>query len=128
MPYLPAKQCPICGTVFNGDRCPECNEQRRRRLARPGTARRPGPHDKFYSSSRWRRKSRGYRRRHPFCEHCLLTDGLLVRAAMVDHIVPLRQGGAKMDDKNLQALCTACHAAKTAKDAAQHGEGGGGDV
>jgi hydrogenase expression/formation protein HypD len=26
---------------------------------------------------------------------------------MVDHIVPLRQGGAKMDDKNLQALLDA---------------------
>lgn len=34
-----------------------------------------------------------------------------------DHIVPLWQGGADADN-NLQWLCTHCHAAKTAREAA----------
>lgn len=31
-----------------------------------------------------------------------------------DHIRPLREGGARLDAKNVQPLCRRCHAAKTA--------------
>lgn len=36
----------------------------------------------------------------------------------VDHIIPVSQGGTN-DDANLQALCSACHMAKTQAEAAQ---------
>jgi 5-methylcytosine-specific restriction endonuclease McrA len=32
----------------------------------------------------------------------------------VDHVTPLRDGGAKYDLENLQALCKSCHSRKTA--------------
>ena len=38
-------------------------------------------------------------------------------ASEVDHIVPLAQGGREMDWTNVQPLCGACHAAKTAAEA-----------
>jgi len=31
----------------------------------------------------------------------------------VDHIVPIRAGGAMWDENNLQVLCTPCHIEKT---------------
>ena len=34
------------------------------------------------------------------------------KAAHVDHVVPLEDGGTD-DDSNLQTLCAACHGAKT---------------
>ena len=37
-------------------------------------------------------------------------------ATMVDHIVPIADGGEKLDEDNLQSLCQDCHARKTADD------------
>jgi len=34
---------------------------------------------------------------------------------MVDHIREISDGGAQLDSSNLQSLCSACHAAKTAR-------------
>ena len=48
------------------------------------------------------------RRERPICEHCQVAP-----SRMVDHIVPLRAGGARLELGNLQALCLSCHAAKT---------------
>jgi 5-methylcytosine-specific restriction protein A len=48
----------------------------------------------------------------PFCRSCLAA-GLHVRAAVVDHVIPLAWDGS--DERwNKQALCTACHDAKSA--------------
>jgi 5-methylcytosine-specific restriction endonuclease McrA len=37
----------------------------------------------------------------------------VVRAALVDYITPIKQGGALRDPANLQSLCVSCHAQKT---------------
>jgi 5-methylcytosine-specific restriction protein A len=37
-------------------------------------------------------------------------------AEIVDHIIPLAQGGEKYDESNLQALCASHHATKHARD------------
>lgn len=37
------------------------------------------------------------------------------RATEVDHITPLFRGGTN-DDRNMQSLCHACHATKTASE------------
>jgi 5-methylcytosine-specific restriction endonuclease McrA len=42
-------------------------------------------------------------------------------AAMVDHIVPIRQGGAALDMNNLQSLCWSCHCAKSIKEGIRFG-------
>ncbi len=49
----------------------------------------------------------------PLCRMC----GRL--ADLVDHIVPIMDGGAVLDEENLQSLCTACHARKTQADLAR---------
>ena len=43
-------------------------------------------------------------------------DGAAVEA---DHIVPVAEGGAEHDVTNGQGVCTPCHAAKTAAEAAR---------
>jgi 5-methylcytosine-specific restriction protein A len=69
--------------------------------------------------ARWQRfvdpKGGGYRARYPLCKHCL-DKGLYVASEVVDHIIPMAQGGAKYDEENLQALCKSCHDKKTAKE------------
>ncbi len=47
-------------------------------------------------------------RRSPLCVKC--GQG----ASQVDHIVPIRRGGARLDPDNLQPLCHSCHSSKTA--------------
>jgi len=32
---------------------------------------------------------------------------------MVDHIIELKDGGAPLDERNVQALCRTCHGKKT---------------
>lgn len=50
------------------------------------------------------------------CQPCS-ADGRITAATAVDHIVPKSQGGSD-DMTNLQAICTACHADKTTREAA----------
>lgn len=47
----------------------------------------------------------------PCCRLCL-TQGKQVKAAEVDHIVPLARGGSD-ERSNKQALCKPCHATKS---------------
>jgi len=56
--------------------------------------------------ARWRKLRKAFLRAHPFCARCG------ARATDVDHIVPRSAGGTD-DWYNLQALCHACHSAKT---------------
>jgi 5-methylcytosine-specific restriction protein A len=61
--------------------------------------------------ARWRKLRRIVLAKHPFCQ----APGCTAPATEVDHIVPRVRGG---DDReaNLQALCKACHSAKTARE------------
>lgn len=49
--------------------------------------------------------------RSPLCEECL-RQGRAIVATQRDHIVPLAEGGVD-DETNEQALCDACHEAKS---------------
>ncbi len=51
------------------------------------------------------------------CQPCLAT-GRPTTAQAVDHITPKAQGGTD-DHDNLQAICHACHARKTEREAAE---------
>ena len=75
---------------------------------------RPNSAQRGYDN-RWRRYRDAYVKRHPLCVHCL-QQGRTTATALVDHIKPIADGGARLDDSNLQALCRACHAVKTADD------------
>lgn len=67
---------------------------------------------KLYSTREWQRLSKSLREKHPYCVECLRTSAQAT--LQVDHIVPLRDGGAPLDPLNLQVLCASCHSLKTA--------------
>lgn len=69
----------------------------------------------FYQSTAWRKLRAVKLEQEPMCEECLQA-GRITPAQMVDHIVPINKGGAGLDMDNLQSLCNACHARKSAKD------------
>ena len=46
----------------------------------------------------------------PFCVVCNRS------ADQVDHIVPINDGGDRLDPRNLQSMCQGCHSRKTAID------------
>ncbi len=78
---------------------------------------RPARH-KIYNTTRWQ-KLREYKRHlTPLCEECL-RQGRVTPAELVDHIVPIEEGGAVFELDNLQSLCKACHNRK-------HADGRGG--
>ena len=54
---------------------------------------------------------------HPVCVVCA-ARGRVVAAVVVDHVVPLKDGGARFDTANFQATCIADHNAKTARETA----------
>jgi hypothetical protein len=65
----------------------------------------------FYSSKPWRRLRYAHRKAHPLCRRCGR------RAEHIDHIIDIRTAPERrLDWTNLQALCQACHNAKTASD------------
>ncbi|MCA9312292.1 MAG: HNH endonuclease [Phycisphaerales bacterium] len=71
----------------------------------------------------WQHLRRWFLMRHPLCQHCQ-RDGRTTPATEVDHVVPIRAGGARLDQANLQALCKSCHSRKTVRDQRARGEGG----
>lgn len=67
---------------------------------------------------RWQQtRKRILRRDVGLCQVCKAA-GRLRPATAVDHIVPKEEGGTD-DDDNLQAICAACHTAKTGREAAR---------
>ncbi|MFM7523355.1 MAG: HNH endonuclease [Betaproteobacteria bacterium] len=71
----------------------------------------------FYQSTAWRRVRAALLREFPLCAACG-ARGRLVAAKVVDHVQPVKSGGARFDPSNLQPLCVSCHNRKTAKETA----------
>ncbi|MTH76325.1 HNH endonuclease signature motif containing protein [Paracoccus aestuariivivens] len=86
----------------------------RRAKAKLGAAAQAGA--AFYATPRWRRESKLFLFRHPFCADCGEL-GVDVLASEVDHIIPHR-GDARLmwDRSNWQSLCKCCHSRKTARE------------
>ena len=72
----------------------------------------------FYQSSRWRAVRAAVLRERPLCCACERA-GALVAARVVDHVVPIKDGGERFDAANLQPLCVPCHNRKTASERAR---------
>jgi 5-methylcytosine-specific restriction protein A len=69
---------------------------------------------------RWEKVRRMHLANEPLCRMC----GRL--ADLVDHIQPIRDGGERLDDANLQSLCRSCHDRKTGDDVRRRRAGVGG--
>ena len=70
----------------------------------------------------WARLRERIRRRDAVCVLCA-ARGETTPGDDVDHIVPIKDGGAAWDESNLQFLCRACHIKKTAAEDSQRKRG-----
>ena len=72
----------------------------------------------FYHTPAWRKVRKAYITRHPLCAECE-RNGVIKQGKVVDHITPIRLGGAQFNWSNLQTLCEKCHNAKSGREAHQ---------
>jgi 5-methylcytosine-specific restriction endonuclease McrA len=77
---------------------------------------------KVHNSARWRYQVQPMQlRHHPLCCMCQ-AEGRVEAAKHVDHIRPLRDGGAAFDPSNLRSLCHAHHSSVTRQWQNQRGD------
>jgi len=74
-----------------------------------------------YNTKTWRKLREIQLNKYPLCADCE-KRGRLRGAEEVDHIIPIKAGGAVFDPENLQSLCRRCHSRKTTVE-----DGGGGN-
>lgn len=98
---------PTCGRLVRSGRCAE-------HKLPPRHDARPHHSERGYGNKGWPQVRKAYAAAHPMCE--LQLTGCRMAMRDVDHIVPLDQGGARLDWSNLQSLCRPCHRRKTAAD------------
>lgn len=68
--------------------------------------------NRFYQRKAWKLARQERLTIEPLCRHCK-SNGKIVEATHVDHIVPITSGGAELEQWNLQSLCKSCHERKT---------------
>lgn len=98
-----ARRCiaPGCPNETSGRRCAEHEAER-------GSERRErSPHHAVYKTAAWAKLRAQVLREEPRCRRCGAPS------EHVDHIVPIRAGGAPLERSNCQGLCHADHSRKT---------------
>jgi 5-methylcytosine-specific restriction protein A len=68
--------------------------------------------DKAYHTAAWRKLRLSVLNAEPLCRKCR-SMSKVTPAYLVDHIVPVKQGGEFWDRENLQPLCNDCHEIKS---------------
>ena len=119
MPYKPKKPCrhPGCPELTNEVFCEKhkkesnriYNQYQRDELSRT-----------FYRTPRWVETRKRKLQISPFCEECR-KNGTITTGRLVDHIIPIKQGGAPYDLDNLQTLCWSCHSRKSIQEGSRFG-------
>jgi 5-methylcytosine-specific restriction endonuclease McrA len=61
---------------------------------------------------------------HPLCAECE-RNGRTTEGKILDHIIPLAEGGAENDPQNWQTLCGECSEAKTREESRRGAAQGG---
>lgn len=119
MPTKPKHPCgyPGCPRLTDGQYCEEHQKLVTKQYNR---YQRDEFSKNFYKTPEWKLTRRRHLAAHPFCEECLKA-GKRTKATMVDHIVPIKQGGDKFAECNLQSLCWSCHSRKSAEEGSRWG-------
>lgn len=94
---------PGCSKLVNTTYCPEHAPLHEKR-----TDLRVNAGERGYDA-RWQALRKTFLRRHPLCERHMSKHGEAVIATVAHHITPISEGGARLDARNLQALCWTCH-------------------
>jgi 5-methylcytosine-specific restriction protein A len=99
--------------VRQGSYCAVHEAERKREADR----RRPNAAQRGYDS-KWQRYALSFLRVHPLCFGYPpgLHGDVPPFSQVVDHILPMEDGGGQYDRGNLQALCVRCHQMKTGDD------------
>lgn len=71
---------------------------------------------KFYRSTPWRKLRALKVRQSPICEVCAV-EGRVSAVEVIDHIIPITEGGAPLDINNLQSMCSRHHNIKSGREA-----------
>lgn len=104
------KQCPnlVSSSVPFGW-CPSCAKVANRMYDKASDTRQV---NRTIYDAKWD-SLRAYKLRiSPLCELCMKASKA-AEAVQVDHIVPIKSGGARLDLANLQSLCLSCHGRKS---------------
>ena len=88
------------------------NKNREPRIVQGG---RKNPNNKFYTSKRWRDLREQKLNADPLCVECM-RNGITRLANVVDHIVPINQGGEELAWDNIQSMCQSCHNKKSGRE------------
>ena len=97
---------PGCPAIVSpGD--PVC-ELHRKQFYRDLDRKRPSAKQRGYDAQ-WARVRMSKLKRQPLCELCLKQKKIQI-AEEVHHVNPIRQGGDRLADDNIQSLCRKCHA------------------
>ena len=93
MPYKPKKPCayPGCPNTTNTTFCYNHNFFENQHP--------PRQRNSFYNSSEWKKARKEFLLDHPVCVFCGRP------AVIVDHAVPIKDGGAPLEPINFQELC-----------------------
>jgi 5-methylcytosine-specific restriction protein A len=67
--------------------------------------------NRFYQRKAWKSVRALQLQLEPLCRQCR-KQGKLTAASIVDHVLPITEGGAELDLNNLQSLCKPCHERK----------------
>lgn len=82
--------------------------------AKPLYIEKPKDEHKGYQTNEWKGHngySYRFRSQNPRCNNC--NKLTMVKYSVVDHIIPVSEGGSFWDVRNHQTLCTQCHNSKT---------------
>ena len=112
MPHRAKKPCnhPGCGTAIpaKDKHCiahlPLHKDDYKRKIPQTG----------IYASPRWRKYRQWYLNRNPACVHKTNQIECGELATVIDHIIPVNQGGSFWHSENHQAMCKRHHDKKTA--------------
>ena len=120
MPRKPKTPCryPGCPNLVDGGGY--CDKHKAKTEKEYNTYFRDKKAQRFYESSEWKRLRASKLAVTPYCEECF-RHGNATKATMVDHIKPIKQGGAPLDIHNLQSLCWSCHSKKSIEEGSRFG-------
>jgi len=119
MPRKPKRPCsyPGCPNLVEGQYCEEHKKLVDEQYNKYG---RDDFSKSFYKGEMWLLVKKKHLDKSPFCVECL-KNGVRKKARIVDHIIPMKEGGAAYDESNLQSLCWECHSRKSAKEGSRWG-------